>query len=152
MNTPNTNPRSSTRILDANPTVLWFTTKLPQTMPLHEQQEWHETLQEYLRTLGLVVHQEVGFSVAIPIGRDVLPTDRHEIANWAMDFAEEVELTLAHGRPACELLDFCEEVIHRSRREETDGLSPVGIFMVLQVVTRALLDWRDQIDALSKTH
>lgn len=148
MNSTPAAPSASTRITDANPTVLWFTTRLPARMATPEQDEWHEALHDYMRTLGIVVRQQAGFSVAIPIGREVLPTDRHELVNWALDYADEVELTLSEGHPASKLLTFCDDVLGHTRRESPGDLHAAGIFMVLRVATRALLAWRDEVEAL----
>lgn len=155
-NTPRT-PRSPrhappfARVIDSNPTLLWFTTQLPASMSLEDRNEWHDALGEYMRTLGVVVHQQAGFSVAIPIGRDVLPSDRHELVNWAMDFADGVEVTISEPELADDLLDVCESVVLKARREQEGGLAGAGMLTVLQVVTSALLAWREEVKALVKS-
>lgn len=136
----------------ANPRILWFRTQWPPTLSIVDRLEWQEALRLYLRGLGLVVHQEGGFGVALPIGRDLQPVDRREIAEFARDFGEGTTIELSDAHPVEDLLDCCEALVRRSEPAHDHGLRLQGLHMVLLVVTRALLQWRQETDALQRLH
>lgn len=152
MSTPK-NPKTP---IAANPPIVWYHARMPQGMALQRQHEWHEALRQHLRGRGLVVHQEAGFGVAIPIGRGLLKADRHEILNFATTCREGMTLDISDGEPVEDLLDCCEALV-RGHRVAAAGdraavFSGLGLQMVLVVVTRALIEWRRAIDALQRLH
>lgn len=150
MNTTQSAQAAAPSIVDANPSVVWFTVKPETAMSVEDEHEWHEELREYMRTLGVVVHIEASFGVAIPIGREVLASDRHEIANWVVDHYPDAPmvLQLSYDHPVADLLDFCEGLLTKARRDKSGPLAAAGVAMVLRVITHALLAWRKEVSVL----
>ena len=131
-------------VIAANPTGFWFALKLHEQLGIEEQREWQEELQQYMRTLGVVVYCEAGFGVAMPMGRNALAADRHELTNWVMDHGTNVAVTLqlSDNLRLGEFHKHCDDAQAASTEYDSGPLVAVGIGMVIEVVTRALLDWR----------
>lgn len=153
--TPSAHP-TSVHPDPTNPQVLWFRIQPPPALSAHDPQALHDALHDalhealrlHLRRLGIVSHQAAGFGVAIPIGRELLPADRHELANFVLDAGDSVTVELGDICLAQELIEDCKDRLRHPEPDDTARLDQVGAHMVMNVVRQALRQWRQEIQAL----